>query len=100
MTNSGPWTPPGAPPQAVERFRILDIVLLLVLLVAMALAALGLLVVVIDGDPEAWIAVGGGAMTVITAALGRVMIQMARTLDLMAADVRGLRIQGDTRPAA
>lgn len=91
MTNPGPWTPPGSPPQTKQRFEILDMGMILVMIAAGLMFAIAAIFVVMDSEPESFMAAGASLTVLILASLGRVVIHMAQTLDRIAADLRDVR---------
>ena len=94
MTNPGPWTPPGtqAQPQASKpAFQILDMGLTLVMIAAGLMFAIAAIFVVMDSEPESFMAAGASLTVLILASIGRVVIHVAQTLDRIAADARDVR---------
>ncbi|MGW8593250.1 hypothetical protein ACWGLC_16285 [Dietzia sp. NPDC055877] len=91
MTNPGPWTPPGSQPQNKQRFEILDMAMILVMIAAGLMFAIAAIFVVMDSEPESFMAAGGSLTVLILAGLGRVVIHMAQTLDRIAANIRDVR---------
>ena len=85
MTNPGPWTPTGTPPQTKPRFEILDMLLIIVMIGTAAMCGFALLFALIEGDGQAFVISLLFLATVILSGLGRVVVHIAQTLDRIAA---------------
>ena len=95
MTNPGPWTPPGSPPQTKQRFAILDMLLIIVMIGAAAMCGFALLFAIVESDDQALVISLLFLATVILSGLGRVVVHIAQTLDRIAAGAAAGRAMGE-----